>query len=235
MTFTVEVPKSNKSRNVFYRVYGLDSSGNQGQSSNIAAVYVLANVVTPTDPADDPPILPPALYWFLIGLACVCVILIAAIIIAFTRRYRDAKKREAMGSDWVKIGETSIEASKLPESKKEAETDKTVEPQVPDFNSYLTLSPRRRESNEYISSRWSDNSYETTGSEMYVIYFCIDLFFFSAVLISFRFSYRRPQVIFTEARIETRCDSPESPAIRKSLPTYRCYIYLGKSLKLFLN
>lgn len=166
MKFTVDVPKSNKSSNVYYRVYGLDASGNQGQSSNIVTVYVSANIITPTDPGSNSSLLPPALFWFLIGLACVCVILILAIILACVRRNREAKKREAMGSDWVQIGETSIEPSKLPERKKE-ETDKAVKPQVPDFNSYLTPSPPRRGSSENMSSRWSNNSYESEGSEMY--------------------------------------------------------------------
>ena len=88
MKFTVDVPKSNKSSNVYYRVYGLDSSGNQGQSSNIVTVYVSANIITPTDPGGNSSLLPPSLFWFLIGLACVCVILIFAIILACVRRYR---------------------------------------------------------------------------------------------------------------------------------------------------
>ena len=162
MNFAIYAPKYNSSRNVFYRVYGLDPSGNQGQSSNIVAIYIPAKNIAPTYPGDDG--LPPALFWFLIALACVCVILIAAIILACTRRYRDAKKRKTMGSNWVQIGETSIEPSKIPDRNKEA--DKTVEPQVPDFNSYLTPSPQRRGSNEYISSRWSDNSYDSIRSEM---------------------------------------------------------------------
>lgn len=180
MIFTADVVKSNKSRNVYYRVYGLDSSGNQGQSSNVVAVYVPAGIITPTDPGGDPSLLPPALYWFLIGLACVCAILILAIILACVRRYRDAKKREAMGSDWVQIGETSIEPSKLPESKNlKEEMDKVVVPQVPDFNSYLTPSPQRRGSNEYVSSRWSNNSYESTESERcYVILIVLSMIFF---------------------------------------------------------
>ena len=196
MKFTVDVPKSNKSSNVYYRVYGLDSSGNQGQSSNIVTVYVSANIITPTDPGGNSSLLPPSLFWFLIGLACVCVILIFAIILACVRRYREAKKREAMGSDWVQIGETSIEPSKLPERKKE-ETDKAVKPQVPDFNRYLTPSPQRRGSSENMSSRWSNNSYESEGSERYKsfsslnigdlnFYFQLFIFLYSAVIVDLK-------------------------------------------------
>jgi hypothetical protein len=160
----VDVPKSNKSRGVYFRVYGLDPSGNQAQPSNIATVYVTAFYL-PTDPTGDPPILPEWLFWSLIGLAVACVILIVAIIIACVRRYRDARKREAMGADWVQIGETSIGPNRLPERKKEANSIKAVEPQVPDFNAHFTPSPIRRASS-VSSTRWSDNSYQTTGSEM---------------------------------------------------------------------
>ncbi len=174
----VDVQKSNKSRSVYFRVYGLDSSGNQAQPSNIATVYAPASYL-PTDPTGDPPILPPWLFWFLIGLAVACAILIAALIIACARHYRDAKKREALGADWVQIGETSIEPNKLPERKKEANSQ-AIDPQVPDFNAHFTPSPGRRASS-VSSSRWSDNSYQTTGSEMCVI--DIDFIFVAFILI----------------------------------------------------
>ncbi|KAI9559833.1 hypothetical protein GHT06_013840 [Daphnia sinensis] len=191
MTYTVNVPITNTSRNVYYRVYGMDTAGNKGQSSNIATVYVPAAII-PIDPEDQTE-LPPALFWFLIGLACVCFFLLVAIAIACTRRYLDARKRKAMAADWVQIGETTLDL-KAPNNK---ETAKKAEPEVPDFHAYSTPSPRR--SNEYLSSRWSDNSY-SAGSEV----------------------YQEPERIFTTARIEAPTNSGvhERPPIRPGLPTY---------------
>lgn len=164
MTYTINVPKTNKSRNVYYRVYGMDTSGNKGQSSNIATVYVPA-IIFPIDPEDEPQLLPAALFWFLIGLACVCLLLLVAIAIAFVRRQLDARKRKAMAADWIQIGETTLDL-KAPNSSKE--TARKSEPEVPDFHANSTPSPRR--SNEYFSSRWSDSSY-SAGSEVYVPFF----------------------------------------------------------------
>lgn len=160
MTNILDVPKSNKSRNVHYRVYGLDTSGNKGESSNIATIYVPATIF-PIDPEDTTQ-LPAALFWFLIGLACICLLLLTAIAIAFTRRQLDARKRKAMAANWIQIGETTLDL-KAPEGN--GKESARAEPQVPDFHAISTPSPRR--SNEYFSSKWSDRSY-SAGSEMYV-------------------------------------------------------------------
>lgn len=193
MTYTINVPKTNKSRNVYYRVYGMDTSGNKGQSSNIATVYVPA-IIFPIDPEDEPQLLPAALFWFLIGLACVCLLLLVAIAIVFVRRQLDARKRKAMAADWIQIGETTLDL-KAPNSSKE--TARKSEPEVPDFHANSTPSPRR--SNEYFSSRWSDSSY-SAGSEV----------------------YQQPERIFTTARIEAPADSKvhERPPLRPGLSTY---------------
>lgn len=153
MTLTVAVPVFNQSRNVYYRVYALDLSGNQAQSSNIVTLHVPATVLNP----DDDPTLPPALFWFLIGLAIVCLIVIVVIVVFCVQRRRQRRKREDIGADWVQIGETIIsQESKVPTS---------LEPQVPNFEAPLSPISRRLSTESCSSSGWSNAGY-SVGSEV---------------------------------------------------------------------
>ncbi len=162
MTLVIAVSTANQSRNIYYRVYALDASSNQGKSSNIATLFVpAAPDVGPLGPEDR--ILPPALFWFLIGLGCLCLILIAVIVGVCICRKRENKKREEMGAEWVQIGETTIGTMKTPDKK----NDLQEKAEIPDFNSGMT-SPaflRRRSSPEFFSSKWSDGGC-STGTEM---------------------------------------------------------------------
>lgn len=161
MTIVMAVSTANQSRNIYYRVYALDMSGNQGKSSNIATLFVpAAPDVGPLGPEDR--VLPPALFWFLIGLGCLCLILISVIVGVCIFRKREDKKREEMGAEWVQIGESTIGMTKTPDKKNDL-----PKAEIPDFNAGM-ISPsslRRRSSAEFFSSKWSDGGC-STGTEM---------------------------------------------------------------------
>lgn len=159
MSLIVQIPVTNQSQNVYYRVYALDFSGNKGQSSNIVTLYVPGVDNKDPDNSTDST-LPPALFWFLIGLGCVCLIVIIAIVSYFIYRKRQQKKKN-LGADWVQIGETRLDSTILSEKKNESPV-----PEVPDFHR-STIS-RRRSSELFItSSRLSSGGY-SDGSEMYL-------------------------------------------------------------------
>lgn len=157
MSRIVNVPaRTNQSRNVYYRVYPLDFNGNKGQSSNIVTLYIPSVIVKDQDPNNE--VLPPALFWFLIGLGCVCLILIIAIISYFVYRKRQEKKRGDMGADWVQIGETRLDSIMSSEKKNES-----PEPEIPDFN--MSTISRRPSSGLFSLSKWPNGGY-SDGSEM---------------------------------------------------------------------
>ena len=157
MTIIIAVTTANQSRNIYYRVYALDLYGNRGQSSNIATLFVPSDNSADTENS----VLPPAMFWFLIGLGCLCLILIATIIGVCIYRNRKQKKKEDMGADWVQIGETTIASIKTPEKKNDV-----VQPEIPDFNASLSPFPRRRSSGEFFSGRLSEGGYSAGSSEI---------------------------------------------------------------------
>lgn len=96
----------------YFTIYAEDDWGNrQSLPSNIVTIYG-AKKNSSDNHNSNPTALPDWLFWLLIGLACLCVILIilVTIVCCYLRRKKAQETRH--GADWVKYGDTSNEFPK---------------------------------------------------------------------------------------------------------------------------
>lgn len=153
MILTITVPIANYSLNVYFRLYPLDSLSNQGLSSNTVTLYVPAvDPSTPDGTGNDSATLPPALFWFLIGLGILTLIVIAAILGWCIHKKRKAKQKRNVGADWVQPRQAAATPT-------DSITEQNRTQQDVDVGS---LNFRR--SKEW-NSEWSEDGY-SVGSEM---------------------------------------------------------------------
>lgn len=149
---TVQVPRVPVGRQVHFRVYAYDGSGNLAMPSNIASVRIAA-IKDDTDNSNNIGGLPAALFWVLIGLGIACFLLVVALAAFFCYR----RRQKNMAAKWVeKDATTEIAHSPIQEKPKEKAT-KTF------TNSSITSSVKST-TDWHSDTKWTDGHRSSLSS-----------------------------------------------------------------------